>query len=197
MNIPPIDPKGAVAVNFNQEMMAPKQGTFLSPKLYDNTFSMTSVSLVDGSIFNASFNKSKSQRMLKEGSIEGEADQLGFTPKVVTHSGKEIKIEIIFDDPKKMTMGGTANLGMEIKDSSIFKSAKTLISVSKDSFEGGKPELKGELPPIIDNPEEAVQIETTSEGAGDFLQVISSGNVFTGIVFGGSMQFLWGMIRAL
>ena len=66
---------------------------------------------------------------------------MGYTPKVVTHSGKEVKIEIVFDDPKKMTMGGTADLGMEIKEPSIFKSAKTLSSMSKDSFEGGKPEL--------------------------------------------------------
>ena len=187
MSIPPIDPEGAVGVKFNQDMVAPKEGTFLSPKLYDNTFGMISVSLVDGSVFNAGFNKSRRQRILEEGSIEGEADKLGYTPKVVTHSGKEVKIEIVFDDPKKMTMGGTADLGMEIKEPSIFKSAKTLSSMSKDSFEGGKPELQGELPPIIADPEEAVKIETTSEGAGDFMQVISSGNVFTGIFFGGSM----------
>ena len=84
-------------------------------------------------------------------------------------------------------MGGTADLGLEVKEPSIFKSAKTLSSMSKDSFEGGKPELNEELPPIIGDPEEAVQIETTSEGAGGFLQVVSSGNVFTGIAFGGSM----------
>ena len=84
-------------------------------------------------------------------------------------------------------MGGTADLGLEVKEPSIFKSAKTLSSMSKDSFEGGKPELNEELPPIIGDPEEAVQIETTSEGAGGFLQVVSSGNVFTGIFFGGSM----------
>ena len=55
-----------------------------------------------------------------------------------------------------MKMGGTADLGLEVKEPSIFKSAKTLSSMSKDSFEGGKPELNEELPPIIGDPEEAV-----------------------------------------
>ena len=99
MSIPPIDPEGAVGVKFNQDMVAPKEGTFLSPKLYDNTFGMKCVSLIDGSVFSAGFNKSNKQRMLSEGRIEGKADKLGFTPKVVTHSGKEVKIEIEFDDP--------------------------------------------------------------------------------------------------
>ena len=52
-----------------------------------------------------------------------------------------------------MTVGGAAVLGMEIKEPSIFKNAKDLKSMSKESFEGGKPELKGEVPPIIDDKE--------------------------------------------
>lgn len=44
---------------------------------------------------------------------------------------------------------------MEIKETSIFKSAKDLKSMSKDSFEGGKPELGGGLPPLTTDPEAA------------------------------------------
>ena len=66
MKIPPLEPEGTAGVGFNQKMVAPKEGTFLSPKLYDNTFGMTSESLVDGSKFTASFGKSKKQRMLEE-----------------------------------------------------------------------------------------------------------------------------------
>jgi len=68
-----------------------------------------------------------------------------------------------------MTIGGAANLGMEIKEPSIFKSAKTLKSMSEDSFDGGKPELKGEVPPIIADPEEAETIEETSDDASAFI----------------------------
>ena len=66
MKIPPLEPEGAAGVGFNQKMVAPKTGTFLSPKLYDNTFGMVSESLVDGSKFKASFAKSKKQRLLEE-----------------------------------------------------------------------------------------------------------------------------------
>jgi len=52
-----------------------------------------------------------------------------------------------------MTVGGAAVLGMAIKEPSIFKNAKNLKAMNKDSFEGGKPELKGEVPPIIDDKE--------------------------------------------
>ena len=96
-----------------------------------------------------------------------------------------------------MTIGGAANLGMAIKEPSIFKSAKTLKSMSEDSFEGGKPELTGEVPPIIDDTEEAEQIADTSDSASELIQSLTTGNFFIGIILGGSMQYLWGMIRAL
>ena len=86
---------------------------------------------------------------------------------------------------------------MDIKEPSIFKSEKTLKSMTEDSFEGGKPKLKGEEPPIINNPKQAKKIEDTSETAGEFVQAISSSNFFIGLILGGSMQYLWGMIRAL
>ena len=150
-------------------MVAPKEGTFLKPKLYSKTFGMKSVSLVDGSEFTADFGKSKDQRRLEETEIEGEASKLGFTPKVEVHSEKEVKIALVFDDPTQMTIGGAANMGMEIKEPSIFKSSKTMKSMSEDSFEGGKPELTGEVPPIIADKEGAKNLEETSDNAGDFI----------------------------
>ena len=38
--------------------------------------------------------------MLEEDNIEGEASNLGYTPKVVTHSGKEVKIDLEFHYPE-------------------------------------------------------------------------------------------------
>ena len=152
MKIPPLDPEGSAGVAFNQPMVAPKDGTFLSPKLYSNTFGLTSESLIDGTIFDADFSQSKRQRMLAE-KPDGEASKLGFTPKVEIHSDVEVKIGLVFDDPSQMSIGGKAAVAIAIKEPSIFKNAKDLKPMSKNSFEGGNPELKGEVPPIINDKE--------------------------------------------
>lgn len=76
---------------------------------------------------------------------------------------------------------------MEIKEPTIFKSAKTLQSMTKDSFDGGLPQLKGEVPPIIVDKEEAEAIKDSSGDAGDFIQMLSSSNFFIGLILGGSM----------
>ena len=99
MKIPPLDPEGSAGVNFNEKMIAPKEGSFLSPKLYGSTFGLTSESLIDGTVFEADFTQSKNQRMLEQKVIDGEASKLGFTPKVEIHSDKEVKIGMVFDDP--------------------------------------------------------------------------------------------------
>ena len=59
--------------------------------------------------------------------------------------------------------------------------------MSEDSFAGGKPELKGEIPPIIDDPKTANTIESTSESASNFIQNLASSNFFVGILLGASM----------
>lgn len=157
LNIPPIDPKGEVDVAFNQDMVAPDVGVFLPPKLYDNTFGMTSESLVDGSKTTAEFSKSKKQRILEETTdsleLKGEASKLSYTPRITIHSAKQVQIKIEYDDPAQVSIGGSASVGMEIKEPSIFKSAKTLKSMSEESFDGGKPQMKNEVPPIINDPE--------------------------------------------
>ena len=99
MKIPPLDPEGSAGVAFNEKMIAPKEGSFLAPKLYGNTFGLTSESMNDGTVFEADFGKSKRQRMLEKTENDGEASKLGFTPKVEIHSEKEVKIGLVFDDP--------------------------------------------------------------------------------------------------
>ena len=152
---------------------------------------------MDGTSYNAEFKKSKKQRLLEGSETEGEAAKLGYTPKVIIHSQEQVKIGLEFDNPQEMSIGGAANLGMDIKEPSIFKSAKTMKSMSEDSFDGGKPKLKGEVPPIVSDKVQATTIKESSDGAGDFIQLISSSNFFVGLILGGSMQYLWGMIRAL
>ena len=76
---------------------------------------------------------------------------MAYTPKIKTHNSNEIKIAIEFDDPEQMSIGGAAKLGMDIKEPSLFKSAKDLTPMSEDSFDGGKPKLTGEVPPMTSN----------------------------------------------
>jgi hypothetical protein len=52
------------------------------------------------------------------------------------------------------------------------------------------------LPPII-NAELAKSLTTTTEAGGSMVNSMSSGNFVLSLVMGGSMQQLWGMIRAM
>lgn len=76
-----------------------------------------------------------------------EPNKLAFTPILESHNATDIDVTIEFDNPSQLSIGGSAQMCMEVKETSIFKSAKNIKSMSKDSFEGGKPELGGALPP--------------------------------------------------
>jgi len=86
---------------------------------------------------------------------------------------------------------------MSIKEVSIFKTKEDMKSLSKDSFKDGVPELGGAVPPIITDVETATLITENSEDASDALDAFNSGNFFLMLILGGSMQQLWGMIRAV
>ena len=86
MKIPPLEPEGGAGVKFNQDMVAPKSGTFLSAKLYDNTFGMKSESLVDGSVFEGKFQQSERQRALEAVDKDSEASKIGFTSFPQVHT---------------------------------------------------------------------------------------------------------------
>ena len=72
IKIHPLDPGGSARVSFNQRMVAPKKGTFLSPSLYDKIFEITVESLNDGTSITASFVKKKN-RLLKSKMQSGDA----------------------------------------------------------------------------------------------------------------------------
>ena len=69
--------------------------------------------------------------------------------------------------------------------------------MDKKSFKGGDGQINKSIPPIIDDPKAANQIEDTTEQGGSVMTSISSGNFVISLILGGSMQQLWGMIRAL
>ena len=86
---------------------------------------------------------------------------------------------------------------MSIKEVSIFKTKETMKSLSKDSFKGGIPEISGALPPVVADKAEAEQIEESANTGTKVLDALNSGNFFLMLVLKGSMEQLWGMIRAI
>jgi len=86
---------------------------------------------------------------------------------------------------------------MNIKEVSIFKTKSDMTSMSKDSFKDGIPELGGAVPPIITDIITANSITENAENASGALDAFNSGNFFLMLILGGSMQQLWGMIRAV
>ena len=91
-------------------------------------------------------------RQLAAAEVEGEAAQMAFTPVISNHTSTGYEVNIEFDNPTAMSIGGTASMSMGIKEVSVFKSLQTLEPMNSNSFSAGKPELGGGLPPIIDDP---------------------------------------------
>ena len=79
---------------------------------------------------------------------------------------------------------------------SIFKSAKTLKKMYKDSFDAEGAMIVKAIPPMIDQ-ESAKSISTSTDAGGSILNFVSSSNFLISFLLGSSMQQLWGMIRAL
>ena len=133
--------------------------------------------------------------MLKGGGFK--ANKFAFTPVVTEHSPSGIKIAINFDQPEALSVSGEAGVMMDIKEVSIFKTQATMKSMSTDSFKGGLPKIGGALPPIIADKKEATEIEDKADRAAEVMDMFNSGNFLLMLILGGSMQELWGMIRAV
>ena len=69
--------------------------------------------------------------------------------------------------------------------------------MSTDSFKGGVPKIGGALPPIIADKKQATNIEDNAAHASKVMDMFNSGNFLLMLILGGSMQELWGMIRAV
>lgn len=83
---------------------------------------------------------------------------------------------------------------MKILDTSFFvsKSTSRALDQSYKDFKFSKT-----LPPIASSEEVVQQVTTATQTAGQVFQLVSSSNLFVGIILGGSMQLLWGLIRSL
>ena len=79
----------------------------------------------------------------------------------------------------------------------MFISAVTFKQMRPEVFENNKPEVMLSLPPLMEDKEMAALISETIEQGGDVLNAFTTGNFFVNLILKGSMQQLWGMIRAL
>jgi len=79
-------------------------------------------------------------------------------------------------------MGGEANIKMDIKEVSIFKTKETMKSLSKNSFKGGDPKIDGALPPVIADKKEAESIKDNANTGTKVLDALNSGNFFLMLV---------------
>ena len=85
---------------------------------------------------------------------------------------------------------------MKVMEVSLFKSAD-LKTMSKDSFKNGDAQIDKTVPPMIADEKAAENIDGATDTAGSVTNSVSTGNFVLSLVLGGSMQQLWGMIRAL
>jgi hypothetical protein len=194
IKIEPIDADGSVTISFNQDMVAPDT---LDPSLYPKIFSMKVESGLDGTSVKGDFeNQSKSRRL--EGLDENDAAAaLTFALEVTEHTARGIKIKAVFDNPAAVSALSKDKISFQIKELSLFKSASNLKPLDKSAFGDGDGSISKVSPPMITDEKEAENIASTTDTGGSLVNVMSSGNVFVTVLLGGTMQELWGMIRAM
>ena len=96
-----------------------------------------------------------------------------------------------------MSIGGVAEVTIEIKEPSVFKCVQTLKALEKNSFEEGEPKLVGDLPPLIDDIGTAEQIENNTGTVEKITKYLIPSNFLFNLIMIGVMQHLFSLIRAL
>ena len=104
-----------------------------------------------------------------------------------------------FDEPNKVSssMDGLDSVKLDLLDPLLFLSAKDLTELDLSNLANKQPVIVKEMPRMLANKELQQQIETSVERTGTILNVSISGNLFIMLVLGGSLQMLWGTIRAM
>ena len=143
--------------------------------------------------------KKRPQRRLNvDNSDNSEAAKLAFTIEVSEHSSRAIKVRANFAQPGAVSALGPDEFSFKVKELSLFKSVANPKKVlDKNSFPGGEPSISKAAPPMIKDEAQATSITDSADNAGVAVNALSSGNFVLSLILGGSMQQLWGMIRAL
>mmetsp|Transcript_7381 Transcript_7381/g.11570 ORF Transcript_7381/g.11570 Transcript_7381/m.11570 type:complete len:113 (+) Transcript_7381:190-528(+) len=111
-------------------------------------------------------------------------------------------IEFTFDSPKQLstTRYGRDSLSFEIMNLAPFVSAKTGEALTVDDFglqaSGSVPKFSVPIPPTI-TPEVKELIGDSTKSIGTMVNSVSFGNFALALLTSGSMQQLWGLIRAI
>ena len=113
---------------------------------------------------------------------------MAFTPIISSHNETGYNVDIAFDDPVQVSIGGIAYLTIKILETSVFKSLETLKPIDESSFAGEEPKMGGVLPPMVSDVELVEQITTKSDSAASVLDGVTKSNFVVGLVVGGSMQ---------
>jgi hypothetical protein len=116
---------------------------------------------------------------------------------VEEHSDKKMRFKIYFYKSNSISRGNKKDrLQILLLEPSVFQSAETLKKMKMNDFSQDNGKVSMSVPPII-NPELAESLTTTTDAGGDMVNSMSSGNFVLSLIMGGSMQQLWGMIRAM
>lgn len=193
---------------------------------YGSIFSFESVSAIDGSrakdkkqlqkaeklkakrAKKAAAKKGKGKRELAvkdefeidEG--EQESDSMGFDWHLVSHEPKLLQIKFDFDSPEKLstTAYGDDKLACKVKNFGMFVSAETGERLDASSLDGGgegSARLTISIPPQILSEGTVKSLTATTDSMGSGVSSLTTGNFIVSLLMKGSMQQLWGMIRAM
>ena len=89
-----------------------------------------------------------------------------------------------------MALGGSAQMIVEIKETSVFRSLETLKPMNGRYFEGI-------IPPQIPDPEMGKYFKSIAEKIVDIIDNFIRSNFVILIIGGSAMASFWGMIRAV
>jgi len=70
-------------------------------------------------------------------------------------------------------------------------------AIQPTTFKNGDAKITKMMPPLVIDPDQAQMIMDTAETTGSIMTYTSSANFLLALIIGGSMQKLWGMLRAL
>ena len=168
----------------------------LSSTNYSQVFRVTVESSQDNSSTTGKYTGSGKKLI---GDKSKEASNLGFSWSVIEHSSLSVQIEMQFDEPNQVSssMDGFDRVKLDLLDPLLFLSAKDQTELDLSNLVNKQPVIVKEMPRMLANKELQQQIETSVETTGTILNVSISGNLFIMLVLGGSLQMLWGTIRAL
>jgi len=116
--------------------------------------------------------KETRQLQVDEEELTEENNPYAFNVTVEKHDPFEIDLKMHFKKPNQISIGSAKDrLIMRVLEVSLFKSAKTLKSMSKDSFEEGDSMIVKSVPPIMD-PVAAKKLTSTVDDGGTFMNAV-------------------------